>query len=65
MLTQEQIKECQDEAKKKFNEKVRKAEVEKRIKILEARKAHLFPKRVRFQWPMRFEDWVKPNGCKR
>jgi hypothetical protein len=63
MLTPEQIDAAKLEAKEKFNAKLRKEAIEAHTKLLAARRAHFFPKRIVFQWPIRFDEWVKTNVC--
>lgn len=47
-------------------EKLRKEKFDKAVKFrleqLRARKAHFFPKKCIFQWPVRFEEWIKPQN---
>lgn len=63
MLTPDQIEDAKLEATAKFQAKLRKEAIDAHIKVLEGRRAHLFPKRLVFQWPWRTEEWVKPSAC--
>lgn len=35
--------------------------VEEKKKQLRERRLHIFPKRIRLQWPIRFEHWYNPD----
>lgn len=50
----------QDAAIKLAEEEYKKA-VAEHLEVLRARKHHMFPKRIVFQWPIRLEDWYKSN----
>lgn len=63
MLTTEQIQAAKDEAVKQLFECEYKTAVTlEKHRLMEA-KSRLFPKRIVFQWPVRFEDWVKKSKC--
>lgn len=62
MITPEQLEAAKLEAKEKFQAKLRKAAIDAHIKVLQGRRAHFFPKRICFQWPIRFDEWVKTKG---
>lgn len=58
VLTPEDHDDIKAEAKEKLRAELKKAAVKERLEVLRARKPHFFPKKVVFQWPVRFEEWL-------
>lgn len=55
------IERVKADAVQKYEEDKHKVSVAIELERLRARKAHFFPKRVRFQWPILFEHWYNPD----
>ena len=55
------IDEVKEAARAKLSEADHKFAVEEELMRLRAKRPHFFPKRIRFQWPIRFEDWYNPK----
>lgn len=55
------IERVKEDAVTKYREDQHKKAVSVELERIRARKAHFFPKRMRFQWPIRFEHWHNPD----
>ena len=55
------LEEIHAKAHEELHEEGFKKAVEEHKKKLHAKRAHIFPKRICFQWPMRLEDWYNPK----
>jgi hypothetical protein len=59
MLKPSDLKKAKIDAKKQLEVEAYERQVELEVKRLVARKGKLLPKKIVFQWPIRFEHWHK------